>query len=78
MTKRVLVPVDGSGYASKAIDFAADLAKIDDVIIHLLHVVRQIHIPEQIREYVRAEKIEEPPAEARIAKVNCNLIWGWE
>jgi len=61
MTKRALVPVNGSGYASKAIDFAVDLAKIDDVISHLLHVVRKIDIPEQIRKYVRAEKFEEPP-----------------
>jgi len=64
MTKRALVPVNGSGYASKAIDFAADVAKIDDAVVHLFHVVRQNYIPEQIREYVRVEKIEEPPAEA--------------
>ena len=61
MTKRILVPVDGSGYASKAIDFAADLAKMDDLEVHLLHVVRRMHIPEQIEKYVRTEKIEDPP-----------------
>ena len=61
MTKIILVPVDGSGYASKAIDFAAGQAKNDEVVIHLLHVVRKINIPEEIRKYVQAEKIEEPP-----------------
>ena len=61
MTKRILVPIDGSGYASKAINFVADLAKTADVEVHLLHVARHMHIPEQIEEYVRAEKIEEPP-----------------
>jgi nucleotide-binding universal stress UspA family protein/CheY-like chemotaxis protein len=61
MTKKILVPVDGSGHANKGIDFAADLAKTDDVEVHLLHVVRHMHIPEQMKEYVRTEKIEEPP-----------------
>ena len=61
MTKKILVPVDGSGYASKAIDFAANICKSDDMTLHLIHVVRHIHIPEQVKEYVRAEKIETPP-----------------
>ena len=61
MAKKILVPVDGSGYASKAIDFAANLGETEKVEIHLVHVVRHIHIPEQMKEYVRAEKIEEPP-----------------
>ncbi len=61
MTKKILVPVDGSGHASKAIDFAVNICQNKDVTLHLIHVVRRIHIPEQISEYVRTEKIEVPP-----------------
>jgi nucleotide-binding universal stress UspA family protein/CheY-like chemotaxis protein len=79
MMKKILVPVDGSGYASKAIDFAADLAKIEEVEIHLIHVVRHIRIPEQIREYVRTERIEEPPEVFFREKIGKKLLsWAEE
>lgn len=79
MTKKILVPVDGSGYASKAIDFAADICRTEDVTLHLIHVVRQLHIPEQIREYVRAEKIEEPPEVFLREKIGEKLLsWAEE
>ena len=79
MTKRILVPVDGSGYASKAIDFTVDLAKTDDVDVHLLHVVRHVRIPEQIAEYVRTEKIEQPPEVFFREKIGKQLLhWAEE
>ena len=61
MIKKILVPVDGSEHASKAIEFAANLASQSDAIIHLLHVVKLTKIPEAIKEYVRAEEIQESP-----------------
>jgi len=59
--KKILVPVDGSEHAYKAIEFAANLASQSDAIIHLLHVVKLTKIPEAIKEYVRAEEIQESP-----------------
>ena len=58
MTKKILVPVDGSDQALKAIDFAANLAKQDDATIHLLHVYKLPIIPEGMGEYVISDRIE--------------------
>jgi len=79
MKKKILVPVDGSGYASKAIDFASNICRTDEVTLHLIHVVRQLHIPEQIQDYVRAEKIEEPPEVFFREKIGKKLLsWAKE
>jgi nucleotide-binding universal stress UspA family protein len=39
MIKNILVPVDGSAHANKAIEFAVDMAIQNNATIHLLHVV---------------------------------------
>jgi len=61
MIKKILVPVDGSEHASKAIEFAANMAKQSDATMHLLHVVQVTEIPEAIKEFIRSEEIEESP-----------------
>jgi len=58
MAKKILVPVDGSDQARKAIDFAANLAKQNDATIHLLHVYKLPIIPEGMGEYVISDRIE--------------------
>ena len=58
MTKKILVPVDGSEQARKAIDFAASLAKQDDAVIHLLNVYKLPIVPEGMGEYVISDRIE--------------------
>jgi len=58
MTNKILVPVDGSDQARKAIDFAANLAKQNDATIHLLHVYKLPIIPEGMGEYVISDRIE--------------------
>jgi nucleotide-binding universal stress UspA family protein len=58
MTKKILVPIDGSDQARKAIDFAANLAKQNDATIHLLHVYKLPIIPEGMGEYVISDRIE--------------------
>ncbi|MBW2341083.1 MAG: universal stress protein [Deltaproteobacteria bacterium] len=49
MIKKILVPVDGSEHASKAIEFAVNIARQYDATIHLLHVVALTKIPEGIK-----------------------------
>lgn len=61
MIKKILVPVDGSEHASKAIEFAANMAKQNDATMHLLHVVQVTEIPEAIKEFIRSEEIKESP-----------------
>jgi nucleotide-binding universal stress UspA family protein len=56
--KKILVPVDGSEQARKAIDFAVNLVKQNDATIHLLHVYKLPIIPEGIGEYVISDRIE--------------------
>jgi len=58
MTRKILVPVDGSDQALKAIDFAANLAKQNNATIHLLHVYKLPIIPEGMGEYVISDRIE--------------------
>jgi len=61
MIKKILVPVDGSEHASKAIEFASNMANQSDATMHLLHVVQVTEIPEAIREFIRSEEIQESP-----------------
>jgi nucleotide-binding universal stress UspA family protein len=61
MIKKILVPVDGSEHASKAIEMAASLAIQYDAVVHLLHVVTLTKIPEEINEFIKSEKIHESP-----------------
>jgi len=53
MIKKILVPVDGSEHASKAIEFVSNMAKQSDATVHFLHVVQVTEIPEAIKEFIR-------------------------
>jgi len=61
MIKKILVPVDGSEHANRAVELAANLASQYDATIHLLHVVTLTEIPDGIREYMKLERINESP-----------------
>jgi nucleotide-binding universal stress UspA family protein len=67
MVKRILVPIDGSGTAGKAVKYAADLAKQTGAAITLLSVIDSsayvtrsipavaapLHVIEPIEDYLR-------------------------
>ncbi len=74
MAKKILVPVDGSGHISEAIKFAASIWGAEDVILHLIHVVRQLHIPEHIKDYVRVERIDKTPEVFLREKIGKKLL----
>lgn len=60
MTKNILVPVDGSAHALRAVDFASDIAQKYDAPITLLQVMPifgSMEIPERLREYVEMENV---------------------
>jgi nucleotide-binding universal stress UspA family protein len=61
MIKKILVPVDGSGHASRAIEMAANLASQYDAVIHLIHVVTRTKIPDELIMFARTEGIHESP-----------------
>lgn len=57
------MPIDGSKYSDKAVDFAIDLAKKYGAKIILQHVIQEIKVPEDFRAYAEEERIRNPPRE---------------
>ena len=74
MLKKILVPVDGSAHAMKAIEFASHLASQEDAEIHLLHVYKNAQIPEGVRDYIKAERIKESPSVIYLQTVGNDII----
>ena len=61
MVKNILLAIDGSTHARKAIDFATDLALRYSAALYLVHVVPGTQIPEEVREFISNERVGEPP-----------------
>jgi nucleotide-binding universal stress UspA family protein len=59
MFRRILVPVDGSEYASHAVEVAIDLAKRYQASVFLLHVIRDFALPKEIIGMIKAGEITE-------------------
>lgn len=61
MSKRILVPVDGSEWSLKALDLAADLAGKYGSNLILLHVVPSNEVPQGLRQWAKTEQFLDPP-----------------
>jgi nucleotide-binding universal stress UspA family protein len=59
MFERILVPVDGSKHARCAIEMAVELAKCHGSSVFLLHVIRDLSLPEEILAMIRAGEVNE-------------------
>jgi nucleotide-binding universal stress UspA family protein len=57
MFKRILVPIDGSRYSSRAVAAAADMAERYNASVYLLHVIRNLSLPAEIMEMIRAGEV---------------------
>jgi nucleotide-binding universal stress UspA family protein len=57
MFERILVPVDGSKYARSAVEAAVELAGCHGSSVFLLHVIRDLSLPEEILAMVRAGEV---------------------
>lgn len=57
MFERILVPVDGSQLAGRAVDVAAVLAECHGSSVHLLHVIRDLSLPKELLEMISAGEI---------------------
>jgi nucleotide-binding universal stress UspA family protein len=70
MLKTILVPVDGSGYANRAIDYASDLASKYDAKVVLLHAINYPsgRLPDDLHKYAVSEHLDEPDEVAAVVE----------
>lgn len=57
MIKKILVAVDGSDHAWKALDLAAEMAKQHSANLSILHVVPYQEVPDELRAFAKAEHV---------------------
>ena len=57
MLKNILIASDASASSNIAVELAADLASKYDATLHILHVVRQMQLPDELRDMAEVEKI---------------------
>ncbi|MFN2218725.1 MAG: universal stress protein [Anaerolineae bacterium] len=57
MFERILVPVDGSKHARFAVQMAIDLAKCHKSFVYLLHVIRDLSLPQEILSMIQAGEV---------------------
>jgi nucleotide-binding universal stress UspA family protein len=70
MLNNILVPVDGSGYANRAIDYASYVASGCGAKIILLHAINYPsgHLPNELHKYAVSEHLDEPDEVAAIVE----------
>jgi nucleotide-binding universal stress UspA family protein len=57
MIKGILVATDASAASNRALDLAADLASKYDSSLTILHVVREMQLPTELRKMAEVERI---------------------
>ena len=59
MYHRILVPLDGSGFATRALDAGIFIAQSCEAEIHLLHVIRKWALPQEIIDMISAGEVQQ-------------------
>lgn len=74
MFDQVLVPVDGSEHANRAVETAIELARCHNSEVFLLHVIRDLSLPKEILEMISAGEITAP--RMQILQDSADIILG--
>ena len=60
MFKTICVAVDGSNSSLKGVEAACEIAKSFESRLILLHVIRDMKVPSELKRYISSEKLGEP------------------
>jgi len=74
MVNKILVAVDGSSHAHRAVAFASQMAKLTDAVLCILHVAKPTQTPKGISDYIRSERINEAPHALYLDLLGKNVI----
>ena len=74
MFERILVPVDGSRFSSRAVEVAIDMAKCHESFVFLIHVIRDWSVPQEIMAMIKSGEITESRRE--ILEDSAEIILG--
>ena len=74
MASQILVPVDGSEHAFRALQVACSIARAEDKLLRLLHVVPSTEIPEGLKRYAQLEHVRESPEHLYESAVAENIL----
>lgn len=88
MIKTIVVALDGSEPATRAVELAAELASLSGAELHLVHVVPSERPPYGLKEFARTERVDNPesvelelvgnevlkPAKARAEEWDCKKV----
>jgi nucleotide-binding universal stress UspA family protein len=74
MIKKILVPIDGSDHARKAIEFASDIASKYNATLYFIHVVSETEFLEDVLDYGKLKRTEKPPLRVYLQKIGEELI----
>lgn len=74
MTGRILVPVDGSEHAFRALEVACSLARAEGKKLRLLHVVPKAEIPDGLKRFAAVEHVRDSPEHMYEAAVAENIL----
>jgi nucleotide-binding universal stress UspA family protein len=74
MIKKILVATDGSSHAKRAVEFASEFASNYDVTVYLVHVVQEARIPDEMKNFMEAEHLEESPGKAYLETIGKKII----
>ena len=74
MIEKILVAIDGSDHARKAVGYASDMASKYDATLYFVHVVCGTEVLKDVLEYGKLERAEKPPLSVYLQKIGEEIL----